>query len=327
MIRQAVEKGLAKPDEIKLVGDPVPEALTPFQKPDSISLDFTTKVPGFLKKPFVFVASRLLKSYPQVDPKLCVGCGKCAEICPVSAHGMDENGKHTLNRARCKSCMRCAGVCYTGALEAVGRMVTVEEIMKELLEDEIFYRRSGGGVTATGGEALCQAEFVAELFTALQARKIHTAIETNLCLPWKQIEGALEKTDLIMFDLKTMDSALHEQTIGSSNQPVLENIVRLGKMGKQMIARTPVIPGFNDSEQEIRRIARFLQKNAGPNLLGYELLGYHPLGCDKAEQLSLEQKDFSIPSREKLAILAAAAAETGLDIKTNGHTYIKERKE
>ena len=260
-------------------------------------------------------------------PQKCIGCGKCAEICPVSAHGMDENGKHTLNRARCKSCMRCAGVCYTGALEAVGRTVTVEEIMKELLEDEIFYRRSGGGVTATGGEALCQAEFVAELFTALQARKIHTAIETNLCLPWKQIEGALEKTNLIMFDLKTMDSALHEQTIGSSNQPVLENIVRLGKMGKQMIARTPVIPGFNDSEQEIRRIARFLQKNAGPNLLGYELLGYHPLGCDKAEQLSLEQKDFSIPSREKMAILAAAAAETGLDIKTNGHTYIKERKE
>ena len=83
MIRQAVEKGLAKPDELKLVGDPVPGSLTPFKKPDSISLDFAGNVPGFLRKPFVFVVSRLLKSYPQVNPKLCVGCGKCAESCPA----------------------------------------------------------------------------------------------------------------------------------------------------------------------------------------------------------------------------------------------------
>lgn len=115
MIRQAVEKGLAKPDEIKLVGDPVPEALTPFQKPDSISLDFTTKVPGFLKKPFVFVASRLLKSYPQVDPKLCVGCGKCAESCPAGIIRI-ENKKAKFRKKGCISCFCCQEMCPKKAI-------------------------------------------------------------------------------------------------------------------------------------------------------------------------------------------------------------------
>lgn len=115
MIRQAVEKGLAKPDEMKLVGDPVPEALTPFQKPDSISLDFTANVPGFLKKPFVFVASRLLKSYPQVDPKLCVGCGKCAESCPAGIIRI-ENKKAKFRKKGCISCFCCQEMCPKKAI-------------------------------------------------------------------------------------------------------------------------------------------------------------------------------------------------------------------
>ena len=110
MIRQAVEKGLAKPDELKLVGDPVPGSLTPFKKPDSISLDFAGNVPGFLRKPFVFVVSRLLKSYPQVNPKLCVGCGKCAESCPAGIIRI-ENKKAKFRKKGCISCFaarKCA---------------------------------------------------------------------------------------------------------------------------------------------------------------------------------------------------------------------------
>ena len=110
MIRQAVEKGLAKPDEMKLVGDPVPETLTPFQKPDSISLNFTANVPGFLKKPFVFVASCILKSYPQVYPKLCVGCGKCAERCPAGIIRID-NSKAKFRKKGCIPCFCCQVMC------------------------------------------------------------------------------------------------------------------------------------------------------------------------------------------------------------------------
>ena len=115
MIRQAVEKGLAKPDELKLVGAPVPEGLTPFKKPDSISLDFTGNVPGFLRKPFVFVASRLLKSYPQVNPKLCVGCGKCAESCPAGIIRI-ENKKAKFRKKGCISCFCCQEMCPKKAI-------------------------------------------------------------------------------------------------------------------------------------------------------------------------------------------------------------------
>ena len=115
MIRQAVEKGLAKPDELKIVGDPVPGSLTPFKKPDSISLDFAGNVPGFLRKPFVFVVSRLLKSYPQVNPKLCVGCGKCAESCPAGIIRI-ENKKAKFRKKGCISCFCCQEMCPKKAI-------------------------------------------------------------------------------------------------------------------------------------------------------------------------------------------------------------------
>lgn len=115
MLRQAVEQGLARPEEITLVGDPIPENLTPFQQPDAISLDFTGNVPGFLKKPFAFFASRVLKSYPQVNPKLCVGCGKCAESCPAHLIKI-ENKKAKFRKRGCISCFCCQEMCPKKAI-------------------------------------------------------------------------------------------------------------------------------------------------------------------------------------------------------------------
>lgn len=115
MIRQAVERGLARPDEIKLVGDPLPEGGRPFEQPDSIRLDFTDNVPGFMRKPFVFVASRLLKSYPQLRADVCVGCGKCAESCPAQVIRI-QNGKAKFRRRGCISCFCCQEMCPVKAI-------------------------------------------------------------------------------------------------------------------------------------------------------------------------------------------------------------------
>lgn len=115
MIRQAVEQGLAHPDEIELVGDSIPENLTSFRQPDTVRLDFTGKVPGFLKKPFARVAARLFKSYPQVDTSLCVGCGKCAESCPAHVIKI-ENRKAKFQRKGCISCFCCQEMCPKKAI-------------------------------------------------------------------------------------------------------------------------------------------------------------------------------------------------------------------
>lgn len=115
MLRQAVEKGLAHPKDLELVGDPVPVGLSPFQKPDTIKLDFTNGVPKFLRKPFTFVASRLLKSYPQLNAEKCVGCGKCAESCPAHVIKI-ENRKAKFRRKGCISCFCCQEMCPLKAI-------------------------------------------------------------------------------------------------------------------------------------------------------------------------------------------------------------------
>ncbi len=127
MIRQAVESGLARPDEIELVGDPVPEGLTPFQLPDTKNLDFTDNLPGFLKKPFLFFAGRLLKSYPQLDREKCIGCGKCAESCPAhvirivekkskNASSQKPGKKAVFGKKGCISCFCCQEMCPMKAI-------------------------------------------------------------------------------------------------------------------------------------------------------------------------------------------------------------------
>ena len=115
MLRQALERGLAHPEDLTLVGDTVPEGLSPFQKPDTIKLDFTNGVPKFLRKPFMFVASRLLKSYPQLTPEKCVGCGKCAESCPAHVIKI-ENRKAKFRRKGCISCFCCQEMCPMKAI-------------------------------------------------------------------------------------------------------------------------------------------------------------------------------------------------------------------
>ncbi|MCI8937367.1 MAG: DUF362 domain-containing protein [Lachnospiraceae bacterium] len=115
MIKQAVESGLAKPCEIELVGDPVPDDLTPFQVPDTRKLDFTGSLPDFLHKPFVFIATRLFKSYPQLDKNLCVGCGKCAESCPAHIIKI-KNKKAIFKKKGCISCFCCQEMCPMKAI-------------------------------------------------------------------------------------------------------------------------------------------------------------------------------------------------------------------
>ncbi len=213
------------------------------------------------------------------DPAKCAGGGAGLMACRAGAHASTPEGGHALLRERCGGCMACVKSCYAGALEAVGREMSLEELTVALLEDEPFYRSSGGGITATGGEALCQAPFVARLFERMRERGVHTAVETNLSLAWDVMEPALSRADLVMFDLKCMEERRHADAVGMSNRPILENIRRLGTLRKPAIARTAIIPGFNDAPEELRAASRFLRAALGDSLAYYELLPYHPLGA------------------------------------------------
>ncbi|MDO5100201.1 MAG: glycyl-radical enzyme activating protein [Eubacteriales bacterium] len=196
-----------------------------------------------------------------------------------------------------------------GRPKTIGRDVTVAEVMEEVLRDREYYRRSGGGMTLSGGEILCQAEFAKHLLRAAKEAGIHTAVESMGGLEWSKIEGLLPYLDQYLLDIKHMDPHKHKEFTGRSNELMLENAARLAASGMtELSIRIPVIPTFNDTVSEIRAIARFA---AGlQRVQRIHLLPYHRLGQDKYEGLGrvYPMPDILPPQAEQMEELRAAAA-------------------
>lgn len=228
----------------------------------------------------------------------CVKCGACAEVC--SCHRV-EGGTHVLDRERCVACGRCVDACLFDALVLYGRKVTPEEILPELLEDRLFYTQSGGGVTLSGGEPLLHPAFCAELFGLLQREGIPCAMDTCGEVPWSAFEAVLPVTELFLFDLKQMDPERHRRCTGVSNERILENLRRLSDTGKEIEIRMPLVPGFNDEEENLEAAGRFL---AGLKpLRGVRILPYHSFGRSKYRAIGHPDTmpDVNPPSSEQLA--------------------------
>ena len=253
----------------------------------------------------------------QLFPGKCIGCGACLEACPAAAHVVTD-GKREFLRERCTACGRCAETCYAEAIVLVGREMTVEEVLAEVLRDRAYYDHSGGGVTLSGGEPLAQVDFSRELLTACKAEELHTAVETNLTWPWDRIAAVLGVVDLVMADVKLARPAAHEQWTGQPNGEVLANLRRLGSQRVELVVRTPVVPGVNDTPAEIGRIADLLRDL--PNLACYELLPYHPLGSGKYESLGLTYglPDIRRPGPEPMQRLAGEARKRGIEVRVAG---------
>ncbi len=205
-----------------------------------------------------------------------------------------------------------------GKAKTIGRDVTVEEVLLEVAKDRPFYRRSGGGVTLSGGEALCQPEFGSALLLGLKENGYHTAMESMACAEFKTIERYLKNLDLYLMDIKHMDPGKHKQYTGKSNELMLENAKRIAQSSTKLVIRVPVIPGFNDTAPEIRAIAQY-----AANLPGVEemhLLPYHRLGQDKYTGLSREylMGDALPPANESMERLLEEVTRAGLKGQIGG---------
>ncbi len=231
-----------------------------------------------------------------------------------------------------KGCvMRCAWCCNPesqsfdiqtmlegGEEKTVGRDVTVSEIMPEILSDVHYYRRSGGGVTLSGGEVLCQADFAAALLRECKEHGLHTAIESAASLPYDKIEKLLPYLDLYLMDIKHMCGVKHKEFTGKDNATILENARRVANSGVELIIRTPVIPTFNDTAEEIRAIAKFAKSL--PGVREHHLLPYHRLGSPKYEGLgrSYSLSEIEPPEKEKMEYLAQISESVGLHAQVGG---------
>jgi len=215
----------------------------------------------------------------------CISCYKCIYACPSKAH-KKINGIHKFFPNLCVKCGKCAEICYTEAMAISGKKMTVEDIMAEVRQDKPYYISSGGGVTLSGGEVLCQKDFALELCRACHGEGISVAIETNLNFPWEEIQPIINEVDLVMCDLKIWDNAKHKEHTGADNYRIIENIAALAKSGKPFIVRTPLIPGVTDDEENISSIGQYLNDLLpGSGLMYYELLNFNPLGGTKYKSL------------------------------------------
>lgn len=207
-----------------------------------------------------------------------------------------------------------------GERVTVGRDVTVREVIDDVKKDMPYYRRSGGGMTLTGGEAFCQPDFAAALFRCAKSEGINTAVETTAAVKWENIEKSLGFVDHFLIDVKHTDSAKHREYTGVGTETIRENIIRLSRLlshGGTLTVRVPTIPGFNDTEREIRDIAKFAV-SVGANEL--HLLPYHKLGYDKYVGLNREYAmgDAATPDKEKMAHLQNTAENEGIHTLIGG---------
>lgn len=255
----------------------------------------------------------------------CIRCGRCLQVCPTGAQQTDASGAHRIDRSLCIRCMACAKECPSGALNVIGKHMAVEDCFQEIAEDVPFYNRSGGGVTLSGGEVLLQADFAAALLKRCRAAGIHTAIESNLSLPYRKLETLLPFLDLVMADIKHLDETAHASATSLPNRATLVALNRLAQHGMPLIVRTPVVPGFNDSPETIGRIAAFASGLA--SLEYFELLSYSPLGCEKAERLGRIQRRYETPPGDRMNALAETAARYLKDVRLNGRRWTNDQGE
>lgn len=215
----------------------------------------------------------------------CTGCGKCREVCPNT-------------NEKCSLCGACVKHCPSGARKLCGETWSVEEVMKEVRKDEIFYMTSGGGVTFSGGECMLQIDFLLEALQACKSAGIETAVDTAGNVPWESFEKILPWTDVFLYDVKCFSPEKHKKYTGADNRLILDNLKRIFAAGKRVWIRIPVMAGVNDSPEEMQAIRDFLMEGGKPENI--ELLPYHAMGIPKAKAAGLTPVLFEPPGAERM---------------------------
>lgn len=212
------------------------------------------------------------------------GCSDCVSACPEGAIRRD-TGTLKIDRAKCIGCGRCETACFEDALRLFGKWYTPEDLMGRIRREKPYLTRSGGGVTIGGGEATCWSAFCRELIRLCHAEGIHTAIDSCGYPCTEETLSALDAADLVLFDLKGMDSARHQENTGAGNEEILRTFEHLRATNKPVIVRAPLVPGYNDSPEELAALGRLLRES--PNVKRVDLMPYHEYGVSKYEEIGL----------------------------------------
>ena len=251
---------------------------------------------------------------PMYFANRCRLCYDCVAVCP---NGLRFEDGSPVTSPECTRCGDCAEACVAGARQLAGRRVTASEVLAECERDVVFYDESGGGVTVSGGEPLSQPEFTEALLAGCRERHIHTALDTCGFADRESALRVSRAADLVLYDLKLLDSAAHRKYTGVPSEPILANLAALTEAGRNLIVRIPLIPGVNDDRESLGALTDFVW------LLGLrriDLLPYHKIGVDKYGRLGRRRPMGEVeplPETE-LSRIAADLAGRGFAIRIGG---------
>ncbi len=200
----------------------------------------------------------------------------------------------------------------------IGRKVTVQKIVTEVLKDEIFYDQSGGGVTFSGGEPMLQPDFLLELLISCKDHGLHTAVDTSGHAEFSAFDRVRKYIDLFLFDIKVMDDAEHQKYTGVSNREILANLKQLASDGEQIIVRVPLIPEISDSRANLEAVVEFLKPLK--SIRQINLLPYNKLGEDKVRRWDLDcaRHRWSVQADEEVARKQQWLEAQGYEVKIGG---------
>lgn len=242
-----------------------------------------------------------MRAQPEIVavPSRCIACGECREACPL-AEAVPGDGPLPERVANCLHCAACVEACPTEARSRVGREWSVEEVLQEVLADRVFYEQSGGGVTVSGGEPLAQPAFLIALLRASRQQGLHTVLDTTGLGRTEHLLAAAALSDIVLYDVKAFDADVHRRLTGATNQTILHNLDALSRAHTGIWIRLPVVPGFNDDLDDLKRLAEFVAGLRG--IQQVSLLPFHRTGLHKWQRLGLSHslEGVAPPTSERL---------------------------
>jgi len=260
------------------------------------------------------------KRQPHWTKSKCIVCLSCVAVCTAGALTATGDGI-VINRAGCSPCEACSQACPTTALAVYGEERGVEDLVRDLMKDRVYFEKSGGGVTLSGGEPTMQPDFANALLSSLKRHGVHTALDTCGQCSWETLEALLPHTDLVLYDLKEADPENHRQFTGTTNARILENLKSLARfmrewgLPRELWIRTPLIPGCTATAGNLKRIGEFIREHLGSLPGRWELCTFNNLCIDKYDGLGIDWgfRNCSLVSEAEANSLAAAAVGSGVD--------------
>ena len=255
--------------------------------------------------------------YPEImhSKSVCIKCGYCLKACDKQAIFI-KDGEIKINRSLCNGCGKCTKTCYAKALRLAGKYVTIDEVFDAVMEDLPFYKNKGG-VTLSGGECTMQPVFVRKLLKKFKENGVHTAIETCGMCSTAVFKSILEYVDLVLFDIKVPNDEQSKYYVGCDTKLILHNLEATSQMGKDIVVRFPLIPGVNDDEVSIRKVAGIAVQNKIHRL---NVLPFHQIAEGKWNELGREymMAGKELPSDESIERALKIFSEYGLDASEGG---------